>query len=94
MALERVGRTAVLGSRCPASRPPGGRLRETLDTAGGVPAASVVRRARSGCCIGPVSGTRGRLDFDPKTERFKDCEEANRLLDKEYRQPFGLQENL
>lgn len=36
--------------------------------------------------------TRGRLDFDPKTERFIDCDEANRLLTKEYRQPFGLPE--
>ena len=34
--------------------------------------------------------TRGRLDFDPKTERFTDCDEANQLLSKNYRQPFGL----
>ncbi len=34
--------------------------------------------------------TRGRLDFDPQTERFLGCEEANLLLTKEYRQPFGL----
>jgi predicted dehydrogenase len=36
--------------------------------------------------------TRGRLDFDPKTERFLDCEDANRLLTKEYRAPYGLPE--
>jgi hypothetical protein len=34
--------------------------------------------------------TRGRLDFDPATERFVDCDEANRLLSKEYRAPYGL----
>jgi hypothetical protein len=34
--------------------------------------------------------TRGRLDFDPATERFVDCEEANKLLTKEYREPYGL----
>jgi predicted dehydrogenase len=34
--------------------------------------------------------TRGRLDFDPQMERFVDCDEANRLLSKEYRQPYDL----
>lgn len=34
--------------------------------------------------------TRGRLDFDPKTERFVDCDEADRLLTKDYREPYGL----
>jgi predicted dehydrogenase len=34
--------------------------------------------------------TRGRLDFDPESGRFPDCEEANRLLGKAYREPFGL----
>jgi len=34
--------------------------------------------------------TRGRVDFDPKIERFVDCEDANRLLTKEYRTPYGL----
>jgi predicted dehydrogenase len=34
--------------------------------------------------------TRGRLDFDPQTEQFIDCEDANRLLTKEYRGPFAL----
>ena len=34
--------------------------------------------------------TRGRLEFDAKTERFVDCEEANRLLTKSYRHPYVL----
>ena len=34
--------------------------------------------------------TRGRLDFDPQAERFVDCEEANAMLTKEYREPYGL----
>jgi predicted dehydrogenase len=34
--------------------------------------------------------TRGRLDFDPKTETFVASDEANELLDKVYRQPYGL----
>jgi predicted dehydrogenase len=34
--------------------------------------------------------THGRLEFDPKTEQFIDCDEANRLLTKEYREPYGL----
>lgn len=37
--------------------------------------------------------TRGRLDFDPQTEQFINCDEANQLLSKEYRQPFGLPES-
>lgn len=36
--------------------------------------------------------TRGRLEFDPKSERFIGCEEANQLLTKEYREPYGLPE--
>ena len=36
--------------------------------------------------------TRGRLEFDPETEKFIDCDEANRMLGKEYREPFGLPE--
>lgn len=38
--------------------------------------------------------TRGRVDFDPVRERFVDCDEANRLLSKQYRSPYGLPENL
>ncbi|MEZ6134498.1 MAG: Gfo/Idh/MocA family oxidoreductase [Pirellulaceae bacterium] len=36
--------------------------------------------------------TRGRLDFDPQTERFVECEEANALLTKTYRAPYGVPE--
>ena len=34
--------------------------------------------------------TRGRLDFDPTTEQFVDCDEANAMLSKNYRQPYTL----
>ncbi len=34
--------------------------------------------------------TSGRLDFDPTRERFVDNPEADQLLTKEYREPFGL----
>lgn len=34
--------------------------------------------------------TRGRLDFDVQAERFVDCKEANELLGKVYRAPYGL----
>jgi predicted dehydrogenase len=34
--------------------------------------------------------TQGRLDFDPKTEKFIGSDEANQLLSKEYRNPYGL----
>jgi predicted dehydrogenase len=34
--------------------------------------------------------TKGRLDFDPKTERFTDCDEANELMTKPYREPYEL----
>lgn len=34
--------------------------------------------------------TQGRLDFDPQKEQFIDCDEANGLLDKTYRKPYGL----
>ncbi|MCH8923315.1 MAG: hypothetical protein IIA67_09245, partial [Planctomycetes bacterium] len=36
--------------------------------------------------------TRGQVDFDPKKQTFIDCDEANRLLTKKYRKPFGLPE--
>jgi predicted dehydrogenase len=37
--------------------------------------------------------TRGRIEFDPTTERFANAfEEADRLLTKEYREPYGLPE--
>ncbi|NOY40713.1 MAG: Gfo/Idh/MocA family oxidoreductase [Planctomycetes bacterium] len=34
----------------------------------------------------------GQLNFDPSTEQFAECEQANQLLEKKYRQPFGLPE--
>lgn len=34
--------------------------------------------------------TRGRLSFDPMTERFVDCPEANAMLTKDYRSPYSL----
>jgi predicted dehydrogenase len=34
--------------------------------------------------------TKGVLEFDPKTEQFVDCEEANAMLTKDYRSPFEL----
>jgi predicted dehydrogenase len=37
-----------------------------------------------------ASRTEGRLDFDPKKERFVDCEDADRQLSKEYRNPYSL----
>jgi predicted dehydrogenase len=36
--------------------------------------------------------TEGRLDFDPESQRFVDCDAANRLLSKQYRAPYGLPE--
>lgn len=34
--------------------------------------------------------TRGRIEFDAATNQFVDCDEANALLTKEYRSPYGL----
>jgi predicted dehydrogenase len=34
--------------------------------------------------------TRGRLKFDPAAQRFADCDEANRMLAKDYRSPYTL----
>lgn len=34
--------------------------------------------------------TKGRLDFDRESEQFVDCDEANEMLTKHYRQPYGL----
>jgi predicted dehydrogenase len=34
--------------------------------------------------------TGGRLDFDAHHRQFRDCDEANRMLTKEYRDPYGL----
>ena len=41
--------------------------------------------------LGEISyRTGGRVDFDPVTERFVNSEAANKLLTKDYRQPYGL----
>ncbi len=34
--------------------------------------------------------TQGRLDFDPQTAQFVDCDQANQMLTKEYRAPYTL----
>lgn len=34
--------------------------------------------------------TKGQLDFDLKKQQFVDCDEANEMLSKEYREPFSL----
>ncbi|NOZ40595.1 MAG: Gfo/Idh/MocA family oxidoreductase [Planctomycetes bacterium] len=36
----------------------------------------------------------GRLDFDPQQETFLANDQANRLLDKQYRSPYGLPEDI
>ncbi len=55
--------------------------------------ADVAHRSCALVHLGEIAyRTRGRLDFDPKTERFVDCDEANALLSKEYREPYGLPE--
>jgi predicted dehydrogenase len=54
-------------------------------------AAAIAHRSCALVHFGEIAlRTRGRLDFDPKTERFIDCDEANELLTKDYRKPFGL----
>ncbi|MEE2639267.1 MAG: Gfo/Idh/MocA family oxidoreductase [Planctomycetota bacterium] len=37
--------------------------------------------------------TGGRVDFDPKTQAFKGNENANSLLEKKYRSPYGLKKS-
>ncbi len=34
--------------------------------------------------------TKGQLDFDHASQQFVDCHEANELLTKKYREPYGL----
>jgi hypothetical protein len=36
--------------------------------------------------------TQGRLHFDPEASRFVDCDEANSMLTKKYREPFEFPE--
>jgi predicted dehydrogenase len=53
--------------------------------------ADVAHRSCALVHLGEIAyRTRGRLEFDAKTERFVDCEEANRLLTKSYRHPYVL----
>lgn len=55
--------------------------------------ADVAHRSCALVHLGEIAyRTRGRLDFDPRAERFIDCNEANTLLTKEYRAPFLLPE--
>jgi hypothetical protein len=43
------------------------------------------------CHLGNISYKLGRsLNFDPKTERFVRDPEADKLLTREYRQPYTL----
>ncbi len=57
------------------------------------PRASAITAHRS-CAVVHLAEialqTRGRLDFDVEQERFMNCDEANELLTKRYRQPYGL----
>jgi len=55
--------------------------------------AEVAHRSCALVHLGDIANvTTGRLDFDPKTEKFIDNEEANALLTKGYREPFTLPE--
>lgn len=36
--------------------------------------------------------TRGQLEFDPGAEQFVDCDEANEMLSKPYRPPYGIRD--
>ena len=55
--------------------------------------AEVAHRSCALVHLGEIAyRTKGRLDFDVKTEQFVECDEANQLLTKKYREPFGLPE--
>jgi predicted dehydrogenase len=55
--------------------------------------AEVAHRSCALVHLGEIAfRTRGRLDFDPRAERFIDCDEANQMLTKEYRAPYRLPE--
>jgi predicted dehydrogenase len=55
--------------------------------------AEVAHRSCALVHLGEIAfRTRGRLDFDPHTQKFVDCDEANQLLGKPYREPYGLPE--
>lgn len=53
--------------------------------------AEVGHRTCSMCQLGHIAVQRGRkLTWDPKIERFTDDDEANRMLTRSYRSPWGL----
>ena len=53
--------------------------------------AAVAHRSCALVHLGEIAyRTRGQLDFDPQTERFAVCDEANQLLSKAYRKPYEL----
>lgn len=53
--------------------------------------AEVAHRSCALVHLGEIAfRTRGRLDFDAQAGRFVDCDEADRLLTKSYRAPYGL----
>lgn len=53
--------------------------------------AEVAHRSCALVHLGEIAfRTRGRLEFDPVKERFIDCDDANQLLSKKYRAPYGL----
>ncbi len=53
--------------------------------------AEVAHRSCALVHLGEIAyQTRGRLDFNVEAEQFVDCDEANALLTKKYRQPYSL----
>ncbi len=53
--------------------------------------AEVAHRSCALVHLGEIAyRTRGQLDFDVEKEQFIDCDEANELLGKSYREPYGL----
>lgn len=64
----------------------------TRDTQTRAP-AEVAHRSCALVHLGEIAyRTKGQLDFDAETQQFIDCDEANQLLTKEYRAPYGLPE--
>ena len=53
--------------------------------------ADVAHRSCALVHLGEIAfRTKGRLDFDASKQEFVDCDEANELLTKKYREPYGL----
>lgn len=53
--------------------------------------ADVAHRSCALVHLGEIAyRTRGHLEFDPLAERFVACDEANAMLSKKYRDPYGL----